>query len=295
MQNVAHALVTLAGEWPLWLPVIVGGLAVYLLLPRPRPYPWYAGALAGGLALFLAAALLLRTSGLSPETVLFYAFSGLAVVGAALLVTQHNPGRAALSFTIVVLSTCGLFLLLAAPFLMAATVIIYAGAIIVTFLFVLMLAQQAGLSDADARSREPVFATLTGFLLLAAMLYVLNGPPAHVLDDLRHRARLALQQDTRTDTLRQVEPAQTDRDHGRTGPHRPRPRARGPAAVQANRDPSPGRRPARPGEGGPPRQRPLGHRRGGRAGRGREGVQGRVGEASGDPGRERRPHPRAPD
>ena len=47
----------------------------------------------------------------------------------------------------MILATCGLFLLLAAPFLMAATIIIYAGAIIVTFLFVLMLSQQQGPSD----------------------------------------------------------------------------------------------------------------------------------------------------
>ena len=87
---------------------------------RPKPHPWYLGALAGGLALFLAATLILRTSGLSPEVVLFYAFSGLAVAGAAMLVTQQNPARAALSFTLVVLSSCGLFLLLGAPFLMAA-------------------------------------------------------------------------------------------------------------------------------------------------------------------------------
>ena len=78
--------------------------------------------------------------------------------------------RAALSFALVVLSTCGLFLLLAAPFLMAATIIIYAGAIIVTFLFVIMLAQQAGLSDADQRSREPFLACVAGFVLLGAML-----------------------------------------------------------------------------------------------------------------------------
>src|SRR5262249_38110963 len=44
----------------------------------------------------------------------------------------------------------------------------------VTFLFVIMLAQQAGLSSADARSREPLLATLTGFLLLGALLYVLQ-------------------------------------------------------------------------------------------------------------------------
>ena len=91
-----------------------------------------------------------------------------------LLVTQRNPARAALSFALVVLSTCGLFLLLAAPFLTAATTIIYAGAIVVTFLFVLMLAQQAGPSDADLRSREPLLACLAGFFLLGALLYVLQ-------------------------------------------------------------------------------------------------------------------------
>src|SRR5262249_31487678 len=61
------------------------------------------------------------------------------------------------------------------PFLMAATIIIYAGAIIVTFLFVIMLAQQEGLSDADARSREPLLSTLTGFVLLGALLYVIRS------------------------------------------------------------------------------------------------------------------------
>src|SRR5205807_7606599 len=90
-----------------------------------------------------------------------------------LLITQRNPVRAALSFALVVLSTCGLFLLQAAPFLMAATTIVYAGAIIVTFIFVIMLAQQAGLSDADQRSREPLLACVAGFVLLGALLYVL--------------------------------------------------------------------------------------------------------------------------
>ncbi len=69
---------------------------------------------------------------------------------------------------------CGLFLLQAAPFLMVGTTIIYAGAIIVTFLFVLMLAQQEGYSDADQRSREPLLVSLTGFVLLGALLYVLQ-------------------------------------------------------------------------------------------------------------------------
>src|SRR5262245_56861806 len=90
------------------------------------------------------------------------------------MITQKNPVHAALSFALVVLSTCGLFLLQAAPFLMAATIIVYAGAIVVTFLFVIMLAHQEGPSDADYRSREPFLASVAGFFLLGTLLYVLQ-------------------------------------------------------------------------------------------------------------------------
>jgi len=163
----------LATYWPVLVPVVLGMAAIYLLLPRVRRYPAFAGVGLGSIALLFAGLYLVRASAPLPETILFYAFSAVAIIGGALLVTHHNPVYAALAFALVVLSTCGLFLLLAAPFLMAATVIIYAGAIIVTFLFVIMLAQQAGLSSADRRAREPFLASLAGFILLAAILCVL--------------------------------------------------------------------------------------------------------------------------
>jgi NADH:ubiquinone oxidoreductase subunit 6 (subunit J) len=171
--------------WPIVPPLLVGGAAIYLLLPRPRSYPVLWGLLLGLLALILAGVLLTRSGVVTPETVLFWAFSAMGIVSGTLLVTQHNPARAALSFTLVVLSTCGLYLLLAAPFLMAATIIIYAGAIIVTFLFVIMLAQQVGLSDADDRSREPLLATITGFILLGTLLFVLQRYDERVSEDRR--------------------------------------------------------------------------------------------------------------
>ena len=71
------------------------------------------------------------------------------------MITSRNPVYAALWFALATLSTCGLFLLQSAPFLAAATIIVYAGAIIVTFLFVIMLAQQAGATVYDQRSRQP--------------------------------------------------------------------------------------------------------------------------------------------
>ncbi|HXG12372.1 MAG TPA: NADH-quinone oxidoreductase subunit J [Gemmataceae bacterium] len=171
---------------PITLAVVLGLTAVYLLLPRPRGYPPLWGAAAGGAAL-LAGWFVIRTGALTPETLLFSIFSALAVVSGTLLITQRNPARAALAFALVVLSTCGLFLLLAAPFLMAATVIVYAGAIVVTFLFVIMLAQQEGLSSADQRSREPLLASLAGFLLLGTVLYALarSYQSPHLNDRLR--------------------------------------------------------------------------------------------------------------
>ncbi len=161
-------------NWTVLLPVIAGGLAVWYLLPSPRKRPLVFGALAGLIALAGAAAFLIRGLGQRvPETVeagLFFGFAGLAVLFAGLMITNRNPARSALCFAMVVLSTCGLFLLLAAPFLSAATIIIYAGAIIVVFLFVIMLAHQEGPSNANLRTREPALSAAAGFVLLATLL-----------------------------------------------------------------------------------------------------------------------------
>ena len=165
----------LQATWQIDLVVVLGAIGIYLLLPRPRPLPAFLGASFGTAALVLTAVLLVSSGQMLIDCALFYLFSGIAIVAGTLLLTQHHPAKAALSFTLVILSTCGLFLLLAAPFLMAATIIIYAGAIVVTFLFVLMLAQQAGLGNADARSREPLFSVVAGFVLLGTLLWVLQG------------------------------------------------------------------------------------------------------------------------
>jgi NADH-quinone oxidoreductase subunit J len=157
------------------IPVVLGLVAVYVLLPGIRQRSRMIGGAAGGLALLLAGTLLIRDKVFDAQTILFYGFSGVGIVAGVLLVTQSNPVRAALSFALVILSTCGLFLLQAAPFLMAATTIVYAGAIIVTFAFVIMLARQSGYSDADHRSREPFMACLAGFVLLGALLFVLEA------------------------------------------------------------------------------------------------------------------------
>lgn len=152
----------------------LGLAAIYLLLPRPRRLPILWGLSAASVSLLLLGWLVFRVQVFSMEAMLFYVFAAIAIVSGGMLVTVTNPARAAIAFGMVILATCGLFLLQAAPFLMGATIIVYGGAVIVTFLFILMLAQQSGLSDADARSREPLLSTITGFVLLVTLVSVLN-------------------------------------------------------------------------------------------------------------------------
>ena len=158
--------------WQVLVPGLLGMTAIYMLLPRGKRGRPLLGGFLGGVALALIGMWWINRTGPLPEIVLFYTFAGLGVMGGVLMISRSNPVHSALSFALVILSSCGLFLLLAAPFLMAATIIIYAGAIVVTFLFVIMLAQQSSVSSADALSREPFLASLTAFLLLVTLAIV---------------------------------------------------------------------------------------------------------------------------
>jgi len=146
------------------------GCGVWWLMPRTARLPKIVGLL-----LSLGGAATLSTH-LNPETsptaqsILFWTFAAAAILAAVLMITNRNPVYSALWFAIVTLSVCGLFLLQSAPFLAAATVIVYAGAIVVTFVFVIMLAQQSGATVYDQRSRQPFLATLLAIFLLAALL-----------------------------------------------------------------------------------------------------------------------------
>ncbi len=161
--------------WLLVLPLVFGFLAIWSLLPKVRKQPLLSSVVCGIGALVQIGLVYLLPTGPVLFDVLFYTFAGLAIVAGALMILQTNAVYAALWFAVVILSTCGLFLLQSAPFLAAATIIVYAGAIIVTFLFVIMLAQQTGLAPYDRRTREPLLASLAGFVLLGGLLYALRA------------------------------------------------------------------------------------------------------------------------
>jgi NADH-quinone oxidoreductase subunit J len=71
--------------------------------------------------------------------ILFFLFAGLCLAGAINLLVQSHPINSALSLIVVMTSLAVLYLLLGAEFLAAAQVIVYAGAIMVLFTFVVML------------------------------------------------------------------------------------------------------------------------------------------------------------
>ncbi len=73
------------------------------------------------------------------EVAVFALFAVLAIVSALLVVLHRNPVYSVLSLVVTLVSTAVLFVLLGAPFLAALQILVYAGAILVLFLFVLML------------------------------------------------------------------------------------------------------------------------------------------------------------
>lgn len=158
-----------------------GGIGIYLMMPHRRQFAKPAVVFAIGLGLVLFASLYLVGLGSGPRSFItglfFNIFAISSVLSSCLMITSRDPVHSALWFAVVVLSTSGLFLLAGAGFLAAGTVIVYAGAIIVTFLFVIMLSQSEGRAVYDRLAYQPARASLTGFLLIwAILIVVLNDP-----------------------------------------------------------------------------------------------------------------------
>src|SRR5437588_7884243 len=72
-------------------------------------------------------------------TFFFYFLSGLALLGGVLVITRKNAVHSALALILTLLALAGLYLMLYAPFVAGVQIILYAGGIMVLFLFVIML------------------------------------------------------------------------------------------------------------------------------------------------------------
>jgi NADH-quinone oxidoreductase subunit J len=100
------------------------------------------------------------------EQIVFYVLAALTVAGAVGVITLRNPVHAALSLLWSFLMVAALFVLRQAEFLAAVQVLVYAGGIMVLFLFVIMLVNVKGLSA------ETVFLSRLGPLAIMAGVLV---------------------------------------------------------------------------------------------------------------------------
>jgi NADH-quinone oxidoreductase subunit J len=174
----------------LFILAVVGAIGMLFLLPSRKP----ASLRAVGGVILLAVGIVIpvivgvrasRALGASTGIdVYFWIFSSIAVLAAVRVITHRKPVYSALYFVLTVMASAGLFVLMWAQFMAAALVLVYAGAILVTYVFVIMLAAEAhpqsgtGITmqqriiEYDAVSREPIVASAVGFALLGMVMFV---------------------------------------------------------------------------------------------------------------------------
>lgn len=117
-----------------------------------------------------------RETGGALPNIFFYPFAAIGLGASLRMITHKRPVYSALYFIMTIIASCGMYLLLSAEFMAFALVIIYAGAILITYLFVIMLATQAPAGDTDdlldavdAEAREPVLACVIAFVLVGLL------------------------------------------------------------------------------------------------------------------------------
>ncbi|GAB4547294.1 MAG: hypothetical protein Tsb0013_06930 [Phycisphaerales bacterium] len=168
----------------------IGAVGVALALPRRGVSPQIIGGLVAG-AGFGGVLIMMGVRGGQADdlpSLYFYVFALISILSGLRVITHPKPVYAAIYFVLTILSSSALYLLMQAEFMAFALIIIYAGAILITYLFVIMLATQAPseeqverLAGYDSTAREPLAATLAGFVLLA----VLTGMMARGVGELQ--------------------------------------------------------------------------------------------------------------
>ena len=111
---------------------------------------------------------------------LFYSFSGIAILSAFCVITHPKPTRALLALMVTMFSLAVLYILLGAPFVAMVHLIVYAGAILVLFLFVIMMSGIGAQEIPFMKRFHPItlgFAIIVGLALVAVLGVILMESP----------------------------------------------------------------------------------------------------------------------
>ncbi|MFO0838430.1 MAG: NADH-quinone oxidoreductase subunit J [Phycisphaerae bacterium] len=159
----------------------LGGVGLFLAMPGGRADVRRAALVVLAGAAAALAGLVLPLFASRADQAAFGVVSLIGLIAAIRVITHTRPVYSALYFILVVIATAGLLLQMSAEFLAAALVIIYAGAILVTYIFVIMLAQQRAETPRwDRQARDPLLGVLSGFVLLGVISARLLAPAAAV-------------------------------------------------------------------------------------------------------------------
>jgi len=107
--------------------------------------------------------------------VIFLVLAAVAVLGAVSLILQRTPIHSALSLIVVMVAVAGLYLLMGAEFVAAVQIIVYGGAIMVLFVFVIMLLN----AGEEERTNFSKLATYAGVPLAVAVTGLIAAAIAH--------------------------------------------------------------------------------------------------------------------
>lgn len=108
------------------------------------------------------------------EVALFFVFGFVAAVTAVITITRRNPVIAALFLVLNFAALAGLYLTLNAQFIAVTQVIVYAGAIMVLFLFVLMLLKPENEKKfLEVNPKVKVFALIVAFVVFVQLVYMI--------------------------------------------------------------------------------------------------------------------------
>ena len=135
--------------------------------------------------------------------IVFFVLAVMAILGAISLILQRHPIHSALSLIVVMVALAGLYLLMGAEFVAAVQIIVYGGAIMVLFVFVIMLLnagseERTNISKMAGWAGLPLAIALMGFLAARA-----HKSPRHpALSRFRLSLRADLVPDPRRDSRR---------------------------------------------------------------------------------------------
>jgi NADH-quinone oxidoreductase subunit J len=102
----------------------------------------------------------------------FYFLSAVAVISALLVITRKNAVHSALALIFTLLSLAGLYLMLYAPFVAGVQIILYAGGIMVLFLFVIMLVSLEQAQKQDQFNKQWHIGLVAALILGALLMFV---------------------------------------------------------------------------------------------------------------------------